>query len=76
MARVTYTDTTSQSQSHSEGQSQSQSESQSISKKLLDSGLLETILSGLAGGMSDEQLRRKPAGAGKKRGAGGEPAEV
>ena len=54
MASVTYTDTTSQSQSHSEGQSQSQSESQSISKKLLDSGLLETILSGLAGGMSDE----------------------
>ena len=57
MARVTYTDTTSQSQSHSEGQSQSQSESQSISKKLLESGLLETILSGLAGGMSDEELR-------------------
>ena len=57
MGRVTVTETSSQSQSHSESKSQSQSQSQSVSKKLLDSELLQTILAGLAGEMTDEEIR-------------------
>ena len=54
---VTTTDTSSQSQSHSESKSQSKSQSQSVSKKLLDGELLQTILAGLAGEMTDEEIR-------------------
>ena len=59
MGRMTVTtkDTASQSQTNSASQSQSQSQSQSTTKKLLDGGLLEMILSGLAGQMTQEQIR-------------------
>lgn len=59
MSRVTTTtkDTASQSQSSSESRSQSQSSSQSTTQKLLDGGMLEMILSGLAGRMTDEEIR-------------------
>lgn len=46
----------SKSQSHSESKSQSQSQSQSSTKKVLDEQLLNTILSGLTGRMTDEEI--------------------
>jgi len=46
----------SKSQSHSESKSQSQSQSQSTTKKVLDEKLLQTILSGLTGRMTDEEI--------------------
>lgn len=59
MGRVTVStkDTASQSQTHSESQSQSQSQSQSTTQKLLDGDMLGVILSGLAGQMTDEEIR-------------------
>ena len=54
---TTTTDTASQSQSQSSGKSQSLSQSQSTTQKLLDGSLLEMILSGLAGQMTDEEIR-------------------
>ena len=59
MGRVTVStkDTASQSQTHSESQSQSQSQSQSTTQKLLDGDMLVVILSGLAGQMTDEEIR-------------------
>ena len=59
MGRVTVStkDTASQSQTHSESQSQSQSQSQSMTQKLLDGDMLGVILSGLAGQMTDEEIR-------------------
>ena len=59
MGRITTTerDTASQSQSQSESSSKSQSQSQSTTQKLLDGDLLGMILSGLAGQMTDEEIR-------------------
>lgn len=59
MGKVTVStkDTASQSQTHSESQSQSQSQSQSTTQKLLDGDMLGVILSGLAGQMTDEEIR-------------------
>ena len=59
MGRVTVStkDTASQSQTHSESQSQSQSQSQSTTQKLLDGDMLGVILYGLAGQMTDEEIR-------------------
>lgn len=55
MAKKTTTETGSLSQSN--GVSQNQSVSQSVTKKLLDGDMLAMILSGLAGEMTDEQIR-------------------
>lgn len=58
MAKRTTTETfqssTTNSREHS--QSQSQSQSQSTTKKLLDSELLNQILGGLAGNMTDKEI--------------------
>lgn len=56
MAKVTKTSTSSSSTSHSTSQSQSQSQSQSTSKKFLDEDLLNRILAGLTGQMTDEEI--------------------
>lgn len=60
MARKTVTETntssSSQTQSQQHSQSQSQSQSQSTTKNVLDQELLSTILSGLQGMMTDEEI--------------------
>ena len=52
----TSTSSTSHSQSKEHSQSQSQSQSQSTTKNILDQELLSTILSGLQGMMTDEEI--------------------
>ena len=44
------------SQSRSESRSRSESQSQSSTKRVLDEGLLDSILSGLSGQMTDEEI--------------------
>ena len=60
MAKRTTTETfqssTTSSTSKAHSQSQSQSQSQSTTKKLLDSELLNQILSGVAGNMTDKEI--------------------
>lgn len=60
MAKRTTTETfqssTTSSTSKAHSQSQSQSQSQSTTKKLLDSDLLNQILGGLAGNMTDKEI--------------------
>ena len=60
MAKRTMTETfqssTTNSTSKAHSQSQSQSQSQSTTKKLLDSELLNQILGGLAGNMTDKEI--------------------
>ncbi len=46
------------SASSSNGSSQSQSQSQSATQKVLDTRMLQAILAGLAGGMTDEEIRQ------------------
>lgn len=53
---VTTTDTSSESKTHSTSQSQSQSQSQSETHKVLDEALMNKILSGLMGYMTDEEI--------------------
>ncbi|MGN0774444.1 MAG: hypothetical protein ACI4MP_11730 [Candidatus Ventricola sp.] len=60
MARVTVSSTeyesTTNSKYHSESTSKSESQSQSATKKVLDEGLRDRILSGLMGYMTDEEI--------------------
>ena len=58
VSSITETDTSSKSDSKSKehSQSQSRSDSQSTTKKLLDSDLLNQILGGLAGSMTDKEI--------------------
>lgn len=53
---TTSTSSSTQSQSHSESKNQSQSQSESTSQKVLDEALLGTILAGLTGQMTEEEL--------------------
>lgn len=53
---VSYGSSSSSTQSHSSTQSESQSKSQSLTQKVLDSALVEEIMSGLMGYMSDEEI--------------------
>lgn len=53
---VTYGSSSSSTQSHSSTQSESQSKSQSLTQKVLDSKLVEEIMSGLMGYMTDEEI--------------------
>lgn len=52
------TQSSSTSTSSSSASTQSQSQSQSATQKVLDTGLLQTILAGLAGGMTDEEIEQ------------------
>ena len=52
------TQSSSTSTSSSSASTQSQSQSQSATQTVLDTGLLQTILAGLAGGMTDEEIER------------------
>ena len=56
MAKRTTTETFQSSTTNSREHSQSQSQSQSTTKKLLDSELLNQILGGLAGNMTDKEI--------------------
>ena len=53
---VTYGGSSSSTTSHSSTQSESQSKSQSLTQKVLDSKLVEEIMSGLMGYMTDEEI--------------------
>lgn len=60
MARITVSESehesTTRSQFHTESKSESKSQSQSSTKKVLDEGLRDEILSGLMGYMTDEEI--------------------